>query len=487
MAPDSTPSGTVTRVLAALESIRSDRLDDGLWKVLVALGLQDAHAGLAVWQTGNGPEEPVLVAVVGDTLTCRELEGLRGKPSHGTAQGALPDESLEVVAHRTPTECPGELIVCIGVSSSERFLLGDQVDLRTALQALGLVLRPLVATSGMDAIGRAALAVHASLDRATVLSNICRESAAILGADMAALYRDCVDHVTVEAAWGVPSNAVGYSMRKGRGVAGKVLRDSAPAWTEDYGADDADWLEGSPFAQARAGVGVPVRIPGRPGAVLSVGYARPFRPRQQHVARLQALAELAASAFANAEAHGLVEQAAKTDALTGCRNQAGFREVAERHLSRGGALTIVLLDLNHFKAVNDAHGHLTGDEVLCEVAQSIKAILRREDVAARIGGDEFAIALPGAGESVATAVAQRVIAAATRAMRDLVARARPGAAAGVASAQPGWDYRRLISEADRALYFAKQDRVGRRCVVASAVPREFMARECRAPSLLKAV
>jgi diguanylate cyclase (GGDEF)-like protein len=325
--------------------------------------------------------------------------------------------------------------------------LADPAELQLAVQALALVLRPSVTRTGVDALRRAAMSLHSSLDRATVFTTICRAAAKLLDADMAALYRQGDGRVTVEAVWGLNPDAVGCSMPQGHGLAGKVLRDSAPAWTEDEARDVLGTRPNSPSAHARAGLAVPMLTSGGDHAVLAVGYERPFQLMPQHVERLQAFAELAASAFANADAYARAEHAARTDALTGCRNHAGFRAVVEAHLAREKdsrmPVTIVLLDLNHFKAVNDTHGHPVGDELLCEVARAITAVVREDDAAARLGGDEFAIVLPGADEFAGTAIAERVIAASTQAMRRLVASVQAGAVAGVATSQPGWDYQRL--------------------------------------------
>lgn len=94
-------------------------------------------------------------------------------------------------------------------------------------------------------------------------------------------------------------------------------------------------------------------------------------------------------------------QLATTDALTGIHNLRAFRGAAERELERcrrhGQPFTLAYLDLDNFKAVNDRFGHARGDELLRQVAQTMRASLRRLDMAARLGGDEFAVLLPGTG------------------------------------------------------------------------------------------
>src|SRR4051812_10535321 len=102
----------------------------------------------------------------------------------------------------------------------------------------------------------------------------------------------------------------------------------------------------------------------------------------------------------------------RTDHLTGMLNRRGFHERAEGELARaarvGGPVGLVLIDLDGFKRVNDAHGHAAGDELLCWVAEAMQAVLRPSDAAGRLGGDEFVLLLPGVGAGDARAVAERL-------------------------------------------------------------------------------
>jgi len=103
---------------------------------------------------------------------------------------------------------------------------------------------------------------------------------------------------------------------------------------------------------------------------------------------------------------------ARSDPLTGLANVASFVEEAERatqHSRRGQTpITVIFLDCDHFKEVNDRFGHPQGDALLKDVADCIRSSLRREDVAARMGGDEFAILCPGMDETLARQIAERV-------------------------------------------------------------------------------
>lgn len=128
-------------------------------------------------------------------------------------------------------------------------------------------------------------------------------------------------------------------------------------------------------------------------------------------------AEQATNARLNAELEHAAElrqelqQLARQDALTGAANRREFLRVAQEHLRdrRGGhGFSVLLLDIDGFKAVNDSFGHAAGDVALVQLVRSIDDVVRGEDVVARLGGEEFAVLLPGSDTSTAMDVADRV-------------------------------------------------------------------------------
>ncbi|MEZ6197325.1 MAG: diguanylate cyclase [Planctomycetota bacterium] len=150
---------------------------------------------------------------------------------------------------------------------------------------------------------------------------------------------------------------------------------------------------------------------------------------------------------------------AGTDGLTGLFNRRHFEEVMAAEWRRCGRLglplSLLLLDLDDFKSVNDVQGHPVGDEALVAVAEILRANSRREvDHAARLGGDEFALVLSGGDEARARSMAERVLTG----VRGIRRPCRVTASVGVATAHPGraTAYPTLIREADRALYAAKR-------------------------------
>lgn len=113
-----------------------------------------------------------------------------------------------------------------------------------------------------------------------------------------------------------------------------------------------------------------------------------------------------------AQYHEEIYRLTTIDGLTQVFNKRYFTETLEREISRcrryGRQLSMVLIDLDHFKRINDEHGHLAGDSVLKQLAMLLRGQLRREDVLARFGGEEFAIILPEIGLKSAVTVAEKL-------------------------------------------------------------------------------
>ncbi|MBX5469002.1 MAG: GGDEF domain-containing protein [Thermoleophilaceae bacterium] len=177
----------------------------------------------------------------------------------------------------------------------------------------------------------------------------------------------------------------------------------------------------------------------------------------EDAALLESYAAQAAIALANARMVDRLETLARTDPLTGLLNHREFHEAVTREIERaeryGATFSVVLLDLDRFKQVNDDYGHAAGDRVLCEVAEAIKGACRASDVASRLGGDEFGLVLPQSSAEDARAVARR-IAEAVASGDSWV-----GVSAGVAEwGADGRTKEALLEHADMALYAQKPGR-----------------------------
>jgi diguanylate cyclase (GGDEF)-like protein len=179
-----------------------------------------------------------------------------------------------------------------------------------------------------------------------------------------------------------------------------------------------------------------------------------------------------------------VQRMAETDPLTGLANRRTFDRVLERELSRarrgGGHLSLVMIDLDHFKAFNDAHGHQAGDELLRRVGRALLRSARLYDTVARYGGEEFAVILPATSWEDSASAATRLQVAVSR-----VSSPSPvTASAGVATFPTGASgAATLIKAADEALYRSK--RAGRNRVTRAG--RRPTRQESAARPALRAV
>jgi diguanylate cyclase len=165
-----------------------------------------------------------------------------------------------------------------------------------------------------------------------------------------------------------------------------------------------------------------------------------------------------------------------TDPLTGLANRKFLQGTLERALqdAEGGqGFSLLLIDIDRFKTFNDNYGHLTGDQVIRLVALALKQNLKGQDLAARFGGEEFAIVLPDTSRSGAGAVAERIRRAVMT--KDLVKRStgehlgRITVSIGVAAWRPADTAQSITDRADRCMYIAKNN--GRNLVVDDGDPR----------------
>lgn len=189
------------------------------------------------------------------------------------------------------------------------------------------------------------------------------------------------------------------------------------------------------------------------------------------------------TAHKNVEAEMM--RAARQDYLTGCLNRLGFMERARQELSRarrnGSALSLIVMDLDRFKLINDTHGHQGGDRVLSELLGALSDVLRMHDLFGRVGGEEFFILLPETDIAEGALVAERLRVALEEHAFICNRRTVPVTASfGCASLRAEDDLDRLIQRADRRMYLAKNG--GRNRVVAvDVVPARSQADHSHEP------
>jgi diguanylate cyclase (GGDEF)-like protein len=242
---------------------------------------------------------------------------------------------------------------------------------------------------------------------------------------------------------------------------GRALREHGPVEVSQDGAHA--------FASSLGRIGSTAE---RVGAMTIARADKPFNAAEREV--FLYLVGQAAASVENVALHELVSEQAVTDDLTGLANVRAFRDVMEKEAARAvrfhHEVSVLILDIDDFKQVNDTHGHPAGDAVLRSIGRILKAESRGIDEPARYGGEEFVVALPETSPAGALELAERIHVriAAERTRAPDGSDIRVTASIGVATL-PGTtiDVRELIAAADAALYEAK--RTGKnRVVVAGA-------------------
>ena len=367
--------------------------------------------------------------------------------------------------------------VAIAITHAPRTFTREEIaDAETLIQvaAAGLsridaVHRRTARAAHDRALVRAARALNQSLELHEVLRTLAHEAALALGADIAGVYLgNAREGGVATAGHNVAPEWHGIRLEPGEGAAGQALLTGSTYVTNDYRSDTTG---SQPSLRGfRTAVAVPMVWNDELKGALSVGWTTMRRVEEEDRRTLEAIADLATVACHNAETYHDVQQAARTDALTGLLNhgamQVRVREEIARARRDATPLSFVIIDLDDFKRVNDVRGHQAGDELLRQVAGLLQAELRPYDQVARYGGDEFVLLLPGSDEATARMVAERV--------RDAMAASMVGGCSlGVAQWHEPLDADALLEHADRALLLAKRTGKGRVAVANPDVEREL--------------
>ena len=311
--------------------------------------------------------------------------------------------------------------------------------------------------SERDALGRAIRRLAAASDLSGAAAVVAEGAAWLLGAERALVVQLEGEGARVTCAVGGAPAQAGQA----------VIAHGALA--EALGSGRA----GESRASGVAEVAVPITVDGRPwGALAAWGPAA--RVPADAPALLAPFADLVSLAATTHEHRAALASLAGTDPLTGLGNRRTFDallaaevERAQRHDDR---LSLVLLDIDHFKRVNDAFGHQVGDRALVEVGRRLVVIARRGEAVSRIGGEEFAWILPRTDADGAEAAARRALLAISGAPVEGVGRLTASAGVCELGAAGGADA--MMRLADRMLYRAK---AGGRDAVRRFVPAAELA------------
>jgi diguanylate cyclase (GGDEF)-like protein len=267
----------------------------------------------------------------------------------------------------------------------------------------------------LDEVGRAMLS---SVELKAVLNVIMEKTRELVRAESWAvlLLEEGREGVLATAATGGEAGLAGRRGGKpGEGIAGWVAREGKPALVPDAAADPRCAVGGQPGGSAGTGAVLCVPLEAR-GSILGVieivnkqgGGA--FTERDLGLAAK--LADFAAIAIENARLYQQTKQLTLTDELTELYNTRFFTQYLDAEVKRcrryKGSVSLIFLDLDFFKRVNDEHGHLVGSQLLREVADVLRDGVRDVDIVARYGGDEFIVILPETRIAEAAAVAGRL-------------------------------------------------------------------------------
>lgn len=248
-------------------------------------------------------------------------------------------------------------------------------------------------------------------------------------------------------------------LRTGEPSAAAEVLATGEAAVVEFGPEGEGPAAKAHRAGLRVGAAAPVHVGGSLWGAVVMTAGENARLGDDLLERLTSFAELVGIAIANAEAWNALEERASTDPITGLPNARRFGEQLGREMAMaaraGSPLSLAMIDIDGFKAVNDAFGHPAGDRVLAEIAELIQRNARGYEFVARLGGDEFAWVLSGADAYQARAACERV--------REAVAAASLKDAGpltisiGIASLRTGEDEDALRRRADAALYTAKRE------------------------------
>ena len=258
----------------------------------------------------------------------------------------------------------------------------------------------------------------------------------------------------------------GLRLAKGQGIAGWVAEHCEPLLIPDVNRDPrfAPQVDEAVSFTTHSIVCVPVRIRAKVlGVVELINSHTEGRFDEEDLAILTAVADFVAIAIDNARHVEKISQLTITDDLTGLCNDRHFHALLEYEIERASryqtALSVVFIDLDHFKQVNDTWGHLVGSRVLSETGRLIRESARRVNLPARYGGDEFVIILPATDKQGALVMADHLRRKIRehRFFNDAGQAIHLTASFGVATfPEDAADKQQLISAADLAMYRVKE-------------------------------
>ena len=360
-------------------------------------------------------------------------------------------------------------VLALGEKQSGRYSLGDfnlleDVTDKVAVSMEKEYLREQLREreKELSIINRSSVIITSSLDIQRIYDSFIKELKEVIDVSWAAIVLIEENEVYFLAL----SSEIGSAWQVGERI---PIASTAAEWvaTRKKAIIESDLAQESRFATGkyhlRQGVRsiayLPLIVKGKAIGILTVASRHPNAYSQRHIKLLEQLASQIAMPIENSQLYAKAEERARIDELTGLLNRRSLDELIAseigRHSRYGGVFSIIILDLDSFKAFNDNYGHLAGDKLLRQIGVIMKGAVRGADQAFRYGGDEFAIVLPQTTIEDAHEVAERV-------RRRVASRVDAGnisvtASLGLASwPADGIGSNEILDAADTALYHAKR-------------------------------
>ncbi|HET8759082.1 MAG TPA: EAL domain-containing protein [Solirubrobacteraceae bacterium] len=320
--------------------------------------------------------------------------------------------------------------------------------------------------AALDALIDAAAGILAADSLEDTLARIAHHLRALLPYDDLTVYEVDADETRLRPVFAMGSwveEIMAQTLAVDHGTTGWVVRNRRTRNVPNVRFDTISTVVPGTDNDDEAFVCVPMLAHDRVVGTLNVyrvGAGREYTDAE--VALVERFATMAALAYDSARQREHLRHQAATDGLTGLLNHRGAQERLRREIetaaASGAPLSVVVVDLDHFKRINDSLGHAEGDKVLAAAAAKLRAVVREGDAVGRLGGEEFVLVLPGVCGDVAAEAAER---ARTALGQVFVGRGRVESSAGVATyPEDAREAAELLAHADAALYAAKH--AGRR-------------------------
>jgi diguanylate cyclase (GGDEF)-like protein len=319
-----------------------------------------------------------------------------------------------------------------------------------------------------ETLRQASSAVTSALDLAMVLDRILIQVARVIKYDSAAVFLVEEEGLQMVAAKGFPAQTglVGQYFPIENRLFQEMHRRGQPIIIADASADKRFQKWGN-VEHVHGWIGIPLLAMGKTIGCLTVDSREMNAYDVADAALVQSFANEAAIAIEKARLFEQVQQLAVTDPLTGLYNRRYFFDVGQKEFRRARRthrpLSLIMLDVDHFKSFNDTYGHLVGDRVLIAMARQCQLAVRELDIVARYGGEEFVILLPETALDAACSIAERIRSVLAQMTIDIGDRGVwVSVSFGVAEADDDCDdLEMLFQHADKALYVTKGTGRGR--------------------------